>query len=236
VTKPIEPDVLYQALARWFRRAPAVAAAPAAAKHTGAVDALPQIEGVDVAGGLKRVAGNRALYRSLLAKFADGQAGAPEAIRRSFAAGDHGTAERLAHTLKGVAGNIGAGSVQASAADLEHAIRKNVFSERLVERVEGDLSVIIRHIKAALPGMASGRAQEPAAPPADPGKVKDVMGRLMTLVAESDGGALDCLNDNAQILQSALPGTEFSAIEKALNDFEFDAALERIKVAAASLQ
>jgi two-component system sensor histidine kinase/response regulator len=34
VTKPIEPDVLYQALARWFRRAPAVAAGPAAAKHT----------------------------------------------------------------------------------------------------------------------------------------------------------------------------------------------------------
>ena len=55
-------------------------------------------------------------------------------------------------------------------------------------------------------------------------------------LAQSDGGALDCLNDNAQILQSALPVTEFSAIEKALNEFEFETALERIRTAVASLQ
>ena len=42
--------------------------------------ALPEIEGIDIAGGLKRVAGNKRLYRSLLEQFAAKQA---DAARRS---------------------------------------------------------------------------------------------------------------------------------------------------------
>jgi two-component system sensor histidine kinase/response regulator len=49
-------------------------------KATGDVT-LPEIEGVDVAGGLQRVAGNKRLYRDLLLQFAAKQADAPKHIR-----------------------------------------------------------------------------------------------------------------------------------------------------------
>src|SRR5262249_9449068 len=107
VTKPIEPDVLYHALARWYARRPAAAAPVRAAKRPPAGDGeLPQVAGVDTASGLKRVAGNLALYRNLLGKFVEGQAGVPDAVRKALREGDRSLAERLSHTLKGVSGNI----------------------------------------------------------------------------------------------------------------------------------
>jgi len=235
VTKPIEPEVLYQTLARWFRRASHAVPAPRVERPAPAADTFPDMPGVDVADGLRRVAGNSALYRNLLAKFAEGQAGTPDAIRRALRAGDHALAERLAHTLKGVAGNIGARSVQASAGDLERAIRSDAVQDHLVERVDSELSTIVGRIRASLSGPATAHAKDAAAPPADPEKFKSVLTRLMGLVSENDGDALDCLNDNAPMLQSGLASGDYAAIEKALNQFEFDAALERIKAAVASL-
>src|SRR5262249_44928924 len=216
VTKPIEPEVLYQTLARWFRRASHAAPAPRGERAAPAAGALPDMTGVDIADGLKRVAGNSALYRSLLAKFVEGQAGTPEAIRGALRDGDRTLAERLAHTLKGVAGNIGARAVQASAGDLERAIRSDAGQDQLLERVETELSTIVGRIRASLPGPAGARAQDGAAPPADPEKFKSVLTRLMGLVAENDGDALDCLNDNAPMLQSGLASGDYAAIEKAL--------------------
>ncbi len=95
VTKPIEPDVLYQALARWFQRRPAAETPVRAEKRPGAAEAaLPQVPGVDTASGLKRVAGNLALYRNLLGKFVEGQAAAADAIRKALREGDRALAER----------------------------------------------------------------------------------------------------------------------------------------------
>jgi two-component system sensor histidine kinase/response regulator len=68
---------------------------------------LATIKGLGTNDGLARVAGNRKLYLKLLQTTV------------ALNQGDRGLAERLAHTLKGVAGNIGARSVQAAAGALE---------------------------------------------------------------------------------------------------------------------
>ena len=47
---------------------------------------MPEIEGIDVDGGLKRVAGNKRLYRSLLEQFADKQADAAAQIAAALQA------------------------------------------------------------------------------------------------------------------------------------------------------
>ena len=80
--------------------------------------AIENLDGIDVADGLKRVAGNRPFYRNLLLKFRQSQAAAPE-IRQALAAGDRQRAERIAHTVKGIAGSIGAKELQAAAATVE---------------------------------------------------------------------------------------------------------------------
>ena len=94
VTKPIDPDALFAALRRWAKPREHAAAAPAA-KPAAAPDetALPEIEGIDVSDGLKRVAGNKRLYRNLLEQFADKQADAGARIAAALQGGDLELAE-----------------------------------------------------------------------------------------------------------------------------------------------
>ena len=84
---------------------------------------LPEIAGINVTDGLRRVAGNRRLYRDLLMQFATKSDPAAE-ISAALKSGDTKLAERLAHTVKGVAGNIGITEVHSAAQRLEKAIRE----------------------------------------------------------------------------------------------------------------
>ena len=70
-----------------------------------------------------RVGGNEKLYRKLLIKLRDDYAHADQEIANHLKSGEDGEAERLAHSIKGVAGNVGAGPLQEAAAKLEHVIK-----------------------------------------------------------------------------------------------------------------
>ena len=132
VVKPINPDELFSALVKWIKPGerdfvPEVAgevqkgesAAPSAKA------ALPEkIEGIDLKDGLMRVGGNEKLYQTLLMKLRDDYAGTDQEIKDLLQVEKTGDAERLAHTVKGVAGNVGAGQLQEAAAGLEHAIKE----------------------------------------------------------------------------------------------------------------
>ena len=66
------------------------------------------IVGLDREAGLRRVLGKPQRYAAMLRGFVDAQADTIEHIRKALARGDGQTAVRLAHTLKGLAGNIAA--------------------------------------------------------------------------------------------------------------------------------
>ena len=78
--------------------------------------------GLTLAEGLVRVAGNKKLYRKLLRQFSKTEADAAQRIASALAENDRALAERLAHSVKGAAGNLGASAVQNAAANLEKAI------------------------------------------------------------------------------------------------------------------
>src|SRR6185436_15574135 len=124
IAKPIDPEMLFDTLARYARPGGAPDAPSRDAVTAAEGPALPVVEGLDAADGLLRVAGNRALYVKLLRQFVEQQGEAPARIADALGAGDRATAERLAHTVKGVAGNLGARAVHASAGVLEGAIAK----------------------------------------------------------------------------------------------------------------
>ena len=71
-----------------------------------------------------RVGGNEKLYRTLLMKLRDDYAGTDQEIKNFLQSEKAGDAERLAHSIKGVAGNVGAGKLQEAAAELEYAIKE----------------------------------------------------------------------------------------------------------------
>ncbi len=175
IAKPIDPDHMFSTILRWAKpranpapETQAVAAAPV--KEI----ALPPIAGVNIADGLNRVAGNRRLYRDLLSQFAAKQAGAATEIAAALDANDRETAERTAHTVKGVAGNLGITNVQSAAQKLEKAIRESdASSSALLDQFAIALRLHVKAISEAL----QDSAPEPESPPAAFDAAKGGLGR-----------------------------------------------------------
>ncbi|MCG8614894.1 MAG: response regulator [Desulfobacterales bacterium] len=121
VTKPIAPAELFSTLVKWV--APGERTVHERYKvtrvQTTDAPALPPLEGIDTDRGLERAGGNRVLYRNLLVKFHADNQETPADLGRAVAADDRETAVRLAHTVKGLAGTIGAEDLQTAAGALE---------------------------------------------------------------------------------------------------------------------
>ncbi len=153
VTKPIDIEQLFTALVTWIQpRAGIGAAAPPVLAAVPALeeDGLPsELPGVDLADGLRRVGGNRRVYRDLLGRFGASFADTAVMARRLLAEGDADAAGRLVHNLKGVAGNLGAGRLHLAASAAEAAIRHGTDSERA-----GALDALAAPLRTVVDGLA----------------------------------------------------------------------------------
>jgi HPt (histidine-containing phosphotransfer) domain-containing protein len=228
VSKPIEPEVLYQALARWFRRGAAAAAPPGprpAAAAAGKELGIPVVAGVDTASGLRRVAGNQRLYLNLLRKYLEGQSGTASEIKRALESGDRALAERLAHSLKGVSGNIGALAVQDAAGEVERAARTGADASHFVARLEAELGPVLESLHGALGPEEAGAATSAQ-------NIQEVLGKLDAYLADSDGEAAEYLSEHAPGLRAALGQERYGELRKAIEDFDFQAALDKLRAAA----
>jgi len=240
ISKPIDPDALFSTLARWTRRTPRASVSgtpvtPATASGGVVEDAtLASIAGIDVESGLRRVAGNRKLYFELLGKFSSGQSQTPEEIRRTLTAGDRALAERLAHTLKGVAGNIGARSVQLVAAELEPAIRDGAAPADLHSMLEvliGELEAVTIAIDNALPRPQTAGTGTPA----DKATLQPMLVKLVDYLRDNDGDAVDYFESMRAVLQNAIKPEDANRLARAIQAFEFDDAMSQIEGLAPSL-
>ena len=229
VAKPIEPEDLWKTLLKWIK--PRHSAAAAEVKPQAAQDAdLPSgIEGLDMANGLRRVLGKKPLYLSMLRKFVAGQKSATAEILKALEGDDWGTAERLAHTLKGVSGNIGATGLQQLAEKIETAIKerqpRKAVDNRLDE-LKKPLENLIAQLEQKLP-----EEQGKTAVTVNQEKLKAVCDKLEALLADYDSEAGDVLDANADLLNAAFPN-HYRKIDDGIRSFDFEAALAALRAAS----
>jgi two-component system sensor histidine kinase/response regulator len=181
-----------------------------------------------------RVGGNRTLYVKLVRQFIEQQANTPSQIAAHLAAGDVVTAERLAHTVKGVAGNLGAGPVQAAAAELERAIGRRAEPSDLEawrEQLARVLTELVAGVCAALgsPPAPAAMAAEP--PSVDPQQVPIAVGEMLRCLTEFDAAAVDCLAVHRAAFQNLFSAEGFGNFERLIEGYAFEEArieLERV--------
>jgi len=133
VTKPIDPDQLFSTLQKWIKPVEERVQVPQAevpVEQTGsdmaapAEDELPEyLSGFDLADGLKRLQGNKKLYRKLLLSFATDYHAVANEIRQALDAEDFDQAHSLVHNLKGLEGNLAATKLQAATVNLEKLVK-----------------------------------------------------------------------------------------------------------------
>ena len=226
IAKPIDPEQLFDTLLRWVkpRRLPATSP-PAEILAPAQTDLIPEIAGIDVQLGLRRVLGKRKSYLAMLGRFAGSQGETLKRLDERLLAGDDYAAELIAHCLKAVAGNIGSSALQGEAEELETAIREKLPDATIDARRSkaGDsLLSLIAGIDQALPP-AGRRARKPRSDAAD------ISGRLLRLLAECDSAAVDLFAEHLDLFRESLGAERCQLVEQSIHRYDFETASDFLR-------
>ena len=232
IAKPIQEHDLFSIMAKWIKPSGLIAHKPAEKSKPPDAEGAPEIpalEGIDVEMGLTIAQDNQALYRRLLGMFRDSQRDFVAQFRSAQEDGDMQTLERLAHTLRGVAGNIGARTVQETAFKLETACKERRTAEEIklkLEAVEQALLPVITSLEKLkeVQGRADGREAV-----IDAAELKSRLKELAQLLIKNDTVALDVIEPIPSLVGVEDYRPQLTQLKKRIQDYEFDSALKLIR-------
>nr|CRH07397.1 putative hybrid histidine kinase. Containing SBP_bac_3 domain, PAS domain, HisKA domain, HATPase c domain, 2 response reg domain and Hpt domain [Candidatus Magnetococcus massalia] len=219
IGKPINVKEMFSVMAAWITPAQA-GGKPATAQAKQPVEKLPELPGVDTAAGLAITQGNHSLYRRLLRKFRDHQGDFAQRFAQAQASADTQAPEREAHTLKGVAGNLGAKALAQAAEQLEAACREQV------EPLDAPLQQVLERLSSVLQGLQK-LSDQPSRQAQDLIPLTSALDQLITLLQDDDADAIEQIEklqnhpglvEQQEVLQS---------LSRAVTGYDFDAALEQ---------
>jgi len=229
VVKPIDPEYLFQVLAsRIARSAELPSASPARPEEASAKPAGETLLILDLEAALKRLRGNRKLVFQLLGEFAAENQDSAQAIGQAYDSGDWETSHRLAHSVKGVAANLGMSQLQRAAEALELALKHRQTDElpALLETYRSAFDLAHQEIQALL--STDGFPISPAVPL----PLAQLRERLPAVAM-----ALQARNFKAsqlvEELLAGIPESELPEVLKTLRSttsrYDFKAALEALE-------
>lgn len=226
LAKPIEVAELHRLLGRWIAPREGQAVPVGRARDGGDAPELPSsLPGVDLAQGLQRVGGNRALYHRLLRQFGDGNREAAARINGALAAGRREAALKAVHSIRGAAGNLGAEALSAAAKALEDRLAAG----------EGDVGDLAARFSERLAEVANGISvlPPPAGEAASGGEAVDreavalLLAEFATLLYSDFGEARHCCEKLRLLLTKTPLSREGEELTQAMAEFDTDAA-ERV--------
>ena len=228
VTKPINPVQLLDTLIKWIP--PAHRPLPPLPELDQLFDTPPDLPeglpGMDVAAGLKRLGNNQKAYARLLERFVTNQQHFTVELEAAAAAGDQELEARMVHTLKGVAGNMGAENIQQLAANLEQQVRQGEVAAAAVCRRE--LTSALQTLLQALQ-VWMAKQQPPLVSPPVTEVSESILAEQRTDLRERlenyDASASDLVE---QLLSQPLSSADrqcLEAINEQLAAYDFEAAL-----------
>jgi PAS domain S-box-containing protein len=238
ISKPINVGEMFVTLAKWIIPShpsdrTSTAAPPQPPAETTMPDALP---GIDMAAGRSRTMGDEAFFRSLLICFRDSQRNFAQDFSAACTGADVTAPERLAHTLKGAAGTIGAWNLHATAGELEEACAKSASATQtgpLLDRTTAELDLVIAGLNVLGSAKNSTSGNKAPAATIDPAQVRALTEQLDALLAYGDSQAKDLLENNAGMFSAAYP-KDYPAIDHAIQSFDFEEALTLLRNAVST--
>ncbi|MBF0455345.1 MAG: ABC transporter substrate-binding protein [Magnetococcales bacterium] len=231
VVKPIDPKEMFRALAQWIK--PALRPLPKRhlnptfrSEEEGGVDELPNLPGFDLERSVARVGGSLPAYRKLLDRVVQSEADAVDRIRQSLANGEQEEAIRAAHTLKGLAGTIGATTLQSEAALLEQALVRGEEEgqSRLLESVAQTLLQTVQVIESARVEPTLRRQQVDGGEP--DGSIVPSLTLLAEKIEDYDATAVESVAELLEHLGPGLLQSDLERMQRRLADYDFDGASE----------
>ncbi|NOR52197.1 MAG: response regulator [Gammaproteobacteria bacterium] len=219
IGKPLNVNQMFTTMAKWIAPAEPL---PSLASDTIKYEVISfsGLVGIDSNKGLEITQNNANLYLRLLRKFLEGQRDFSDAFHAAQQSDDTEAATRSAHTLKGAAGNIGATGVQQAAGKLEnicHQQGKEAEISLVLTQLEAELNPVIAGLEHFLADISDTKPVTAATPE----QITSLTIKLKQLLQEDDPDALERVEE----LMALLPLRDLTALQAAIEDFDFDAAL-----------
>jgi PAS domain S-box-containing protein len=232
IAKPLNVNEMFVTLAQWITPSNPVQL-PDTNLQVGAdgvtEGGVPELPGIDHQAGLQVTMGNTKLYARQLGKFYEGQRGFANVFQAALDGNDAAETLRLAHTLKGLAGNIGAKGVQEAAWQLELACRDGLAEAA----IESCLVHTLAELEIVLGGLAS--IERLAPPTVTPGMgAAELQAGLETLaryLAEGNGDATELIEELIGKAAFGPLASLLRAVGHHVENFDFDRALEVLREA-----
>ena len=213
IAKPVDVEQLVACLRRHVGHVePAPARAP---------EAAPAPVLLDRDAALRRLGGRQALYDRLAKSFAQDVPAEIEALRRHLRGQAAADAVRVLHTLRGLAGGVGANALAALAGRQEEALRSG-GDVAAAEAGLGELQTLLDATLQLLQPAAPASQAVPAEAAGDP---LDGLRRLRLLLVERNMRSVAACEELAAAHGDAL-GPEFAALGAAVARLDFAKALK----------
>lgn len=223
----------------FWLEAPFVAGGPQAAltpiERPALHDALAQLEGLDLPAALGNVNGDEILLGELLRDFGRDHRDDATAMHDALDAGDTASAQRIAHTLKGLAATFGMTHLRELARTLEQTLRSATPGTEAIVSADG-IAMLGTELERACRGLRALPEPAPplaaAAPAAEINwsALRDDIDRLRAYLDNDDIEAAHLFERLRQPLETfAAEATERLAAE--IDDYAFDrarAALDKV--------
>jgi len=203
-----------------------------------------ELPGINVELALSRIAGNWTLLKDLLRQFSGNYATVIDEIKIAIKDSRLDHAAHLAHTVKGVSGNIGANRLHQSAGELEKAISEGRMGiiEELLNDFRTALNQVMESIKClnevTRPDIETNLAtsnevsefQKP-----DLQKIEPLLFECIRLMESDFPEAQNLILQLKDLLRGADLETELKRLESDMEAFNIDGALNGLKNIAMKL-
>jgi PAS domain S-box-containing protein len=230
VSKPIDADDLFETVSRHCRP---LSLPSTSLVRTDPIEALSRIEDLDTVSGLRRVAGNKELYVRLLRQFVGQHTRTPKLLSEQFTRSDLEVIERNVHSLRGVAGNLGAQAVERAARSLEQAIHDRPEPSRLnalALTLSKTLAELLAQLTAVL-GMSAAHLARPDRP-LNPARARAVVAQMLQQLWVCDISAVETLESNRSTLSLLFANGGFERFERNVRAYAFGEAHASLKLVA----
>lgn len=230
VSKPVDPQHLVAVLTRFVSVASRSAPMVRAVEPVTIPAADGPLPGIDMADAMRRLGGNRELLGKIYIDFAARYAGAAAEISAFLAEGETIEAERLVHTLKGVAGNVGAQRVFAATKAFENGLQNGEDSTPLIAAIADALAEISAPPTAPASMMPQTAAAAERLGEPDRVALKRLITKLEGLFRARDLDAEECFAALKARCPSGLFGDALGQLEGAVGALDFEAALSSLAI------
>jgi PAS domain S-box-containing protein len=228
IAKPLNIVDMFATMAKWITPVTdASKPTPSAAKKAD-TQSLPALEGIDMTAGLATCAGNEALYRKILLQFGASQNSFEQDFLDAQSSSDVDSPMRMAHTLKGIAGSIGAHDAASAAAALEVVCRDQEPQKGISSKLN-ILLLALEPVLEAIGTLEQDSSDTPEDAQSGSGNINALLARLSEALQNFDGESRAIAE---KLLAAAVSENQKEVIRTILTDidnFDFDAALTQVQ-------